>query len=308
MSRGVLTLAFGKPRYIQMAKCLAKSLKRYDGALPRAIVTDSADAELAELFDYVIPHRPELGPNVRQKMHLDFYTPFDETLFVDSDSLAVRSLDEFWDAFRGYDFGAVGHAVVKKGKWDEYLDTDFIADHFDLREIPKFNGGVYYFKRNEKAEAVFNTARELLRDWEYLRFKPFRGDGPADEALYGVAMAIHGISLNNMKEKGMYAPLSIRGRVECDVLGGHCRFNKEGRIVTPAILHFATWTERYLYRRECLRLDLGRDLSISEDLSLRFNAVGPWIGQKRRGAVRRIRKLLPVGSRKALPVNTGVFN
>jgi hypothetical protein len=308
MSRGVITLAYGKPAFINMAKWLAKSLQRHDNTLPRAVVTDSADAELLDLFDYVIPYRPEYGSNLRQKMHLDFYSPFEETLFVDSDSLAVRSLNEFWEAFRDYDFGAVGHAVVKRGMWDEYLDTDFILDHFNLTEIPKFNGGIYYLKHNRNGDAVCNTARKLLRDWERLKFKTFRGDGPCDEALYGVAMAMHGIKLNNMKEKGMYSPLKVIGSVKCDVLGGHCRFNKEGRIVTPSILHFATWTERYLYRRECLRIDLGRDLSFSESLPLRVKAAGSWIIQKRKGAVRKMNKLLSKSPKETYPVNAEVHS
>lgn len=308
MSHGVITLAFGKPKFIHMAKCLAKSLRRHDSDLPLAVVTDSTDVELPDLFDFIIPYRPEYGLNLRQKMHLDLYSPFEETLFVDSDSLAVRSLDEFWEAFRNYDFGAVGHALVRRGIWDEYLDTDFILNHFNLTEVPKFNGGIYYFKHNEKADTVCNTARELMRDWERLKFKPFRGEGPCDEALYGVAMAIHGISLNNMKEKGMYSPLSVIGSVECDVLGGYCRFNKEGRIVAPSILHFATWTERYIYRRECLRLDLGRDLSISESFPLRVKAAGSWISQKRKGAMRKMNKLLSTGSLKTKPASTGVHS
>lgn len=297
MSRGVITLAFGKPKYIRMAKCLAKSLKRHDSELARAVVTDSADVELLGLFDYVIPYRLEYGPNLRQKMYLDLYSPFEETLFIDSDSLVVGPLDDFWEAFHNYDFGAVGHATLRRGMRDPYLDTDFILSHFNLREIPKFNGGIYYFKRNKNAEEICHTARELLRDWERLKFRVFlggSGGGPNDEALYSVAMAIHGIALNNMKEKGMFTPVDAIESVECDVLGGHCKFNKEGRIVTPSIFHCATRTERYLYRRECLRIDLGRELSILEDFSVRLRVAGLWISQKRRGAVRRIHKLLPV--------------
>jgi hypothetical protein len=121
-------------------------------------------------------------------------------------------------------------------------------------------------------------------------------------------MAIHRIALNDMKEKGMYAPIRVIGSVECDVLGGRCKFNKAGRIVTPAILHFATWTERYLYLRECLRIERGREISVSEDLSLRLKSVGPLMRQKRSGAARRIKKLFRTAPKKTPAVETGVLS
>jgi hypothetical protein len=291
-SRGIITLAFGGPKYLRMAKCLAKSLIRHDRALSRAVITDSADSELCDLFDQVIPYRTEYGPDVQQKLHIDLYSPFEETLFIDSDCLAVRPLDELWDSFRAYDFGAIGHVVLKRGMQDPYLDMDLMLDHFKRSEIPKFNGGVYYFKRNAKARSVFSSARALLQDWERMGFKVFRGGVPADEALFGVAMAIHGISLNDMRPLGMYTPIGAIGKVKCDVLVGTCRFNKEGRTVTPAILHFAAWTEKHLYLRECLRIECGRNLSAAEDFRLRIRAARSWMKNNRKRAVEKVRRLL----------------
>jgi hypothetical protein len=61
-----------------MAKDLALSARKHCGTTPRAVVTDSSDAELAALFDIVIPVDTSLGDPLFQKLCLDKYSPFDE--------------------------------------------------------------------------------------------------------------------------------------------------------------------------------------------------------------------------------------
>lgn len=74
-SRGVLTMAFGPARYIEMAKTLGRSLQLHSPDTPRAVVTDSSDRELAHLFTSVVPLRPERGSGVAQKLALYEYSP-----------------------------------------------------------------------------------------------------------------------------------------------------------------------------------------------------------------------------------------
>jgi hypothetical protein len=42
---------------------------------------------MKKYFDIILPLRAEYGKGVVQKLHLDLYTPFQSTLFVDSDCL-----------------------------------------------------------------------------------------------------------------------------------------------------------------------------------------------------------------------------
>ncbi len=49
-TRGVLTLAYGHPRFIQQAKYLGMSLELHAPHLPRTVVTDSSDPQLRSLF------------------------------------------------------------------------------------------------------------------------------------------------------------------------------------------------------------------------------------------------------------------
>lgn len=158
-----------------MAKSLARSLILHAPTVPRAVVTDSMDPELDRLFTHKIHHRPEYGSNVRQKMYLDKYSPFQETLFLDSDCLAVRDVEAFWNAFRSVPFGVCGVHVMRVGETNEFLDVDFILDHFNLQGIPKFNGGTYYFNRSPEAAALFATTRDVLN--RAAQFKGLRRRG-----------------------------------------------------------------------------------------------------------------------------------
>jgi hypothetical protein len=254
-SRGVLTLAFGKPRFIEQAKALGRSMQLHASRIETAIVTDSKDPELRELFTQVIAYRPEFGSSVRQKLHLNLYTPFDETLFVDSDCLVLGNLDRFWTAFAGQAFGVPGYEFLRRGEADPYLDVDFALDHFGVDGLPKFNGGTYYFDNSDKADHFFATTRELLANWKDLHFAEFRRDGPADEPIVSVAMAIHDLGPTSMGAGGMYTPTAYTGPLHLDVLKGTCSFKKKGRMVSPEIVHFAgEYAFCYAYPREAARL------------------------------------------------------
>jgi hypothetical protein len=298
--RGILTFAFGKAKYVEMAKSLARSLLLHSPREKRAVVTDSNDPELRLLFDDVIPYRPEFGKNVRQKIYIDQYSPYDETLFIDGDSLVVGELEPFWSAFAGQSFGVPGHRWLRKGDGDEYMEVDHVLHSLGLREVPKFNGGTYYFDRSAEAEVFFQTAREVLARSAELRLKDFRGDGPCDEAVYAVAMALHGMSMTDMGAGGMWTPIGATTEVVVDVGRGVCRFTKRDRPVAPEVMHFATWTDHYVYRRECLRLEriaadgyrVGKKSELSRmDLArVRAVTVGLRLRKAYFGALRRMKE------------------
>jgi hypothetical protein len=297
--RGVLTLAFGKPMFLDLAKSLARSLRLHDPGVPRAIVTDSSDPELLNLFDVKIDHRPEYGSDVGQKLYLDLYSPFDETLFIDSDCLVIHKLDAFWAAFQDSDFGACGHRILRAGEKDEFVDVDRVLKHFGLTGLPKFNGGIYYFKKNPGAAAVFERARGLIDRAGELGFRTFRGGGLADEALYSVAMALHGIPLTEMAPGGMWTPLNATSPLAIDTIRGVCSFVKAGERVTPDIMHFTSMTDSFTYLRECRKLEkfdaaqgkVSSKLPAAELMQLRLTSSQLWLIATTKRIRRKLGKL-----------------
>jgi hypothetical protein len=264
--RGVLTIAYGSDRYLEMAKSLARSLQLHSPQVPRAVVTDSADdAELKRLFDVCIPLNRELGSGFQQKLYLDKYTPFGRTLFLDSDSLVVTDVDAIWRYFEGVHFGIPGSVRLKRGDVDPNMDVDYILNQFDLLDVPKFNSGLICFE--SCAAPVFDTARGLLARHRELRFS--NGDNPFDEPILAVAMALHGISLVQEDERTMRTPAGLRGNLTIDVAQGVARFNKHGTVVRPGIVHFAgPFAASFQYRRECYKLRTGYKGTLRQRLAI----------------------------------------
>jgi hypothetical protein len=254
-SRGVLTLAYGDARFLEQARSLAHSLQLHAPDLPRTLVTDSTDPELHRQFTQVVAYRKEYGSGVRQKLFLDHYSPYEQTLFIDSDCLVLGNLDAFWIAFTGQHFGVPGFRYLQKGASDPYLDVDYVLTAFNLTAIPKFNGGTYYFTRSPEAAKFFDTARNVLSNFRELRLGEFRRNGPNDEAVYAIAMAIHHIRPTFMRPGGMWTPCGYKGPLVLDAIAGNCSFEKEGMRLSPEIVHFpGEYMYAFPYFRERARL------------------------------------------------------
>ena len=250
-----MTLAYGPQRFVEQARSLAHSLQLHAPHLPRTLVTDSVDPTTLNLFTEVIAYRPEYGSGVRQKIFLDQYSPYDETLFIDSDCLVLGNLDSFWTAFAGQSFGVPGFRYLEKGSLDPYLDVDHVLEAFGVKRLPKFNGGTYYFTRSAQTTDFFKTARNILDNFSFFRLSEFRRNGPADEAIYSLAMAVHDIPLTSMGSGGMWTPCGYTGSLRLDALAGTCSFVKEGMMLSPEIVHFpGEYAYAYAYARERARL------------------------------------------------------
>ncbi|MEH2320159.1 hypothetical protein [Nostoc sp.] len=253
---GIITYAYGASYYLEMAKSLARSLRLHSPKVPRAIITDAPnDQELLELFDYVINLRDEYGSNVKQKLHIYDYSPFEYTLCIDSDCIAVRDINFIFDAFKGRNFSAAGNVYLQAGDKDTFIDVDDTLKRFNLTKLPKFNGGLYYFEKNDTTKAFFETALEFSRDWKKLGISEFRGDGPNDERIFGLAMMLHNQSMFEDNGQMMRTPIGLRGSFNIDAITGESTFQKYNQVVSPALVHFAcVWGEHPIYHREILKL------------------------------------------------------
>ncbi len=254
---GILTLAFGPERYIQMAIRLAQSLMLNSPNHPRAIVTDRNKDELSQYFDIVIPYKPEYGRNLEQKLHLDLYTPFQRTMYIDSDCLVVKSLDSIFSMLRGYPLTTSDFHK----RFRDYSDPNFevnvnkVLDYFNIDFIYRFNGGLYYFESNSTSTKVFEQAREILNFYPELGIRQFRNSGPNEEILMGIAMRLNDLKLFRDNGALMKTPKGLIDKIEIDVFQKYSRFNKKGRIVSPAIVHYCGgWVSHPTYVREVFKL------------------------------------------------------
>ena len=235
---GFVTMAFGHKRYFRQAENMGLSLKRHMSDVPLALVTDRIVGD--DLFDVVIPMKHYSRAGTIHKLDLYDYSPFEETLFIDSDCIATRPFSAELIAIRQYDFTPVVGRYLHCGDTDPWLiDLAFALDHINGLTFPKFNGGIYFFKKSNATQLIIRRANELRTRATELGIKDFDRAGPGDETLIGLALAELKVpNLHNDHGNLMRTPVDIIGKLQVDALGGGCSFNKGGVFVSPAICHF----------------------------------------------------------------------
>jgi hypothetical protein len=127
-----------------------------------------------------------------------------------------------------------------RGESDPWIDNLTAAlDQINGASFPKYNGGVYFFKKCEFAQQIFEHAKALRGRTKALGIKDFDKGGPNDETLFGLTLAeLHVSQLYDDRGALMRTPVGIIGNLQVDALGGGCSFNKGGDLVSPAICHF----------------------------------------------------------------------
>lgn len=262
-TRAVLTIATGKWVYLNMAIALARSFLWWhrDSPIEFYIATDIA-GPLPRDMDRIRLLRFEpgaLGKGFSMKLKLDELAPADQTLFIDADCLCTGPLGPVFDRFAGHAVSVVGGSI-SGGEW--FGDVATTRAHFGLAEMPKFNGGVYYIERGEKATAVYARARELEKRYDELGLVRLR-DCPNEELLMAISMALEGC-------RGIEDDGSIHGELfasplllDVDVLRGVARLSNPPptdlahrpgypvREIAPVIVHFlGDFTTKWRYRAE----------------------------------------------------------
>jgi len=268
-SKAVITIATGKPIYLQMAVNLARSFKWWhrDSDIRFVLATDRKDLLPPDLSDLeVIELQPgELGSGFSPKLHLDKLAPADRTLFIDADCLCVGSLESVFDRFAGHAVSVVG-ATISQGEW--FGDVAAVCKQFSVPALPKFNGGVYYLEKGELSDLIYAKARELEPQYDKIGLTRLRGR-PNDELLMAIAMALHNQTAIPDDGSIFTDPQACPGGLSIDVLRGKSRLinppaphpkHQAWYPVTeayPVLVHFlGHHTTIYPYTREVFRLAL----------------------------------------------------
>jgi len=267
--RSVLTIATGKSIYIQMAVNLARSFKWWhkNSEIKFVIATDQRELIPPDLSDIEIV---ELSPNqygqgFSTKLHLDKITSAEKILFIDADCLCVGSLESLFDRFAGHSVSVIG-GEISQGEW--FGDVASVCCQFQVKSLPKFNGGVYYIEKGEMSNQVYTKARELDPLYDKIGLIRLRGK-PNDELLMAIAMAIY--KQQPIPDDGtiLSDPQACQGGVFIDVFRGYSRLINPPaphpqhqdwypfEEVSPLLVHFLGYhTDFYPYKREELRLKL----------------------------------------------------
>lgn len=195
MNRGYFLIAFGK-EYILEASNLVNTLRKFDKTTPVSLLCSEIDLDLANstnLFDKTIVYnfQNELSINDKTKFErfggtpkitMTDYSPYDETIYTDSDVLVQSNPTFLWEYFKNLNqpYIVTGGKVHK----NDILSKTFASKiNKNPEELYQVHSGLVYF--NKKNKKFLDFIKKLKFYWnnyyeEGLGISIFR-DGKADE-------------------------------------------------------------------------------------------------------------------------------
>jgi hypothetical protein len=146
--RGVVYLAYGQ-KYFDEARISARSVKRFMPDLEIVIFTDITTSD-SEVFDRIVQlEHIERPRNLSDKLTCMLQSPFNQTLFLDTDTFVCGPFSELFDLLDHFDI-AMSH---DRRYYDWFPEDTGVPDAF--RE---FNQGVVAFRRSDNLLRTFEHA------------------------------------------------------------------------------------------------------------------------------------------------------
>lgn len=253
--RGFCTIATGSHEYSHLAYNLLMSYRRFSKkGYPFTVFTDKKN-DLLEHFDQVV-ELPKTQNGFLDKLLIFELCPYEETIFIDADSLAYGDLGDYFEFFQNADdvscLGEVHPADSIRG-W--FRKEDAINYYPNLQYTVWLHGGIYYVRKTSKVKLFYKTCREIEQIYKEIFFRFKYLTEPADEPIVALAMAIHGMKpIEGSPEiLAFYRDSQIK---KIDIVSGKLAYHVDlGSTENGLLVHWATAnTRKALYRTEARKL------------------------------------------------------
>lgn len=241
--RGFVTIATGSEKYYKLALQLLYSYRTHcSDTVPFGIICDRTNKYTEKFDEIVVVEHPNYS--YMDKLLLYKYSPFEESIFIDADSLILADLKDIWDDFDDMDdvscYGVSLPLDSDKG-WFTYQTCGEYKNKISF--LIDLHGGIYYFRKTERCKEIFEQAIKLSKEYSKYGFRNF--SSPADEPVMAMSMAICRCHPCEKKMRVLFIP-SYYGKVKTNY-EGQLYVDREKR--KEEICHFGTDnTELFLYK------------------------------------------------------------
>lgn len=184
MDRGYLYIAYGEA-FTKEAMMSIRSLRRFTD-LPIALFTDQPLEQFEN--NSMIDHVKSITANhLRAKVDYMDDSPFNKTVFLDTDTVIVRNCDDMFDLLDRFDVGVVIDFARKRKKYS--------------LTVPEYGEIPYAFSEANSGVIAFNSSertKNFLRMWKDYFYKYFRETNGWDQISFRVSLWNSDIKLTHM--------------------------------------------------------------------------------------------------------------
>lgn len=202
MEKGILLLAFGKRAYGFLAYNMAVSIRHFNKDIPILLIHDGqalnqlTPNQLA-IFSKIVKAPVDLKNPGLSKITLMMLSPFQHTLYLDTDGMATKDIGPLFDILinSNSDFATVitDNYRLSEGDNVQKLNWAYGNDIFEHYKLPKDgvlpcnNTSIIYFRATKKAGEIF---QKILKgfDFPFEKLKLSWGGTMPDELPVSVAL------------------------------------------------------------------------------------------------------------------------
>jgi len=173
-SRGVVYLAIGE-RFVAETVVSSNSMRRHLN-LPCTIFTNlPEDAALTGCFDQVVAIQASGRRAHRDKLVAMRASPYNETLFLDTDTFIGSAMDDCWKLLDRFDLAFAGD----RGYKDRFPSGTDVPDSFKEPNL-----GVLFYRRSNEMDDVFDKTLKLYDEFSKKDPNFFNDQSPFRIILY----------------------------------------------------------------------------------------------------------------------------
>jgi hypothetical protein len=203
IGKGYLTFAQNneKTNYLELAYAQALSIKITQKSNRYAVVVDKPTSEMVTdkhraVFEHIIIMDDDMAENDSWKLRNEWkalaYSPFYETIKIESDILLTTSIEHWWPAMQKHEVLMTTNILDYEGN----VGTSRAYRRlFDDNNLPNVYSGFMYFRYSKTASALFHYAEHIYRNWEMFRDQflvKCYDENPTTDVVFAIAAQIVG--------------------------------------------------------------------------------------------------------------------
>lgn len=142
-------LAADGPKYLKEAIINAKLLRKHSKyAIALAVSEEDIIIEEKGLFDHILFIQDSRKKKFAFKVLAMMKSPFERTMYLDTDALVIKSIDHIFEALDRFEIG-----VTIEPSCHTLINGTFQQYYRDV--VPEWNSGVLLFKRSDSVKKLF---------------------------------------------------------------------------------------------------------------------------------------------------------